>query len=307
MAKIKVRRTHREELPGMVVLRDAAASDLRAYPRPGGVLDLDMEADPTLQHLVTHDPDGCVTALDRDETLGFAASHVRSRQWILSELWVLPQHRGRGAGGALLSTAIAYGERSGAREFMAVVPTEGPVQSLLVGHGFRHLTPVFAFTLDPELAESVGGATARLHAGRDVTKDRFAQRGQSDLDRLDRLTRNISRVADHTYWLKDRHLGLAFVKHADRVAAYAYGGRDQVGPVVGASQDAALSALGWALQLAVVQDAPGPLRVLVPERFHIAVEALVEAGARLEATYGLWGRDLGGTFDRYVPGTLSLP
>jgi ribosomal protein S18 acetylase RimI-like enzyme len=307
MAKIKVRRTLREELPGMVVLRDAAAADLRSFPRPGGILDLDMEADPTLQHLVTHDPDGCVTALDRDETLGFAASHVRSRQWILSELWVLPQHRGRGAGDALLSTAIAYGERSGAREFMAVVPTEGPVQALLVAHGFRHLTPVFGFALDRELAEAVGGAAARLHAGADVTGERFKQRGQGEIERLDRLTRNVTRVADHTYWLKQRRLRLAFVKHGDRVTAYGYGGSGQIGPVAGSTQDAALSALGWALQLAVSQRADEPLRVLVPERFRVAVEALVEGGARLEATYGLWGRGLGVPLDRYVFGTLSLP
>ena len=190
---------------------------------------------------------------------------------------------------------------------MALAPTEGPVQSLLIGHGFRHVTTVFAFTLDTELADNVGGAAARLHAGADVTKDLFHQRGQGDLDRLDRLTRNISRVVDHTYWLKSRRLGVAFVKHADRVAAYAYGGHDQVGPVAGASQEAALSALGWALQLAVAHRVPEPLRVLVPERFRGAVEALVEGGARLEATYGLWGRDLAGSFDRCVFGTLSLP
>ena len=79
MAKIKVRRTNREELPGLVVLRDAVAAELAAFPSSRGVLDLDMDVDPDLTHLITHDPDGFLTAEDKQETVGFAAGHVRSR------------------------------------------------------------------------------------------------------------------------------------------------------------------------------------------------------------------------------------
>ena len=63
MAKVKVRRTHREELPGAVVLRDAVAGS------GSQILDLNMEIDPDLNHLITHDPDGFMSAVDRDETL----------------------------------------------------------------------------------------------------------------------------------------------------------------------------------------------------------------------------------------------
>lgn len=124
MARIKVRRINREELPGIAILRDAVAADLAAYPANRGTLDLDMEIDPDLRHLLAHDPDGFFTAMEKDETLGFAAAHVRSRQCILSELWVLPQHQGNGAGGALLDRVLAYGGRSGAREYLAMVPAE---------------------------------------------------------------------------------------------------------------------------------------------------------------------------------------
>lgn len=307
MAKIKVRRTLREELPGMVVLRDAAAADLPAFPRGSGVLDLEMEADQTLQHLVTHDPDGCLTALDRDETLGFAAAHVRSRQWVLSEMWVLPQHRGLGAGAALIDKALAYGERSGARDFLAMVPVEGAIQSLLVSHGFRHITPVFALEVPASDAETVGAALSRLHPGQEVTSELFNRRGQADLDRIDKLTRGITRAIDHVHWLKERRMGAAFVRQGDRIAAYAYGGRDQVGPVAGSTQDAALCAIGWALTLAVKQRATGSLRILVPEHFRTAVEALLDNGARIAATFALYGRDVSQSFDRCAFGALSLP
>jgi len=243
MAKIKVRRINREELPGAAILRDAVAADLAAFPSNRGVLDLDMDIDPNLRHLLKHDPDGFFTAYQGEETLGFAASHVRSRQWILSELWVLPQHQGHGAGDALLSRVLAYGERSGAREFLAVVPTEPAIQATLLGHGFEPLMPVYLFSISDEAAARLASTLTRLLPGKDVTNDLLSRRGQADLDRIDRVTRNVTRDVDHGFWLKERQLRAAFVRQGERIAAYAYGGRDQVGPVAGSTQEAAVSAL----------------------------------------------------------------
>ena len=48
MAKVKVRRTSREELPGMVILREATAGTLPALRGGAQVLDLDMDVDPDL-------------------------------------------------------------------------------------------------------------------------------------------------------------------------------------------------------------------------------------------------------------------
>ena len=93
MAKVKVRRTNREELPGIALLRDAVSDEISSAPHGPRVLDLDMEVDPDLQHLMRHDPDGFFTAIEGDETVGFAAGHIRSRQCSLSEMWVLSQHR----------------------------------------------------------------------------------------------------------------------------------------------------------------------------------------------------------------------
>ena len=61
MGRVKVRKATREELPGIVVIRDAAAqSDGNFQSRPT-VLDLDMEVEPELLHLLTHDPNGFFT------------------------------------------------------------------------------------------------------------------------------------------------------------------------------------------------------------------------------------------------------
>jgi len=306
MGKIKARRTSREELPGIAVLRDAAASGIAAYPSNRGVLDLDMEVDPTLKHLITHDPDGFFTAIDRDETVGFGAAFVRSRQCVLSELWVLPQHRGRRAGEVLLRRVLAYGDQSGAREYIALVPLEPAVQALLLRHTFRPLTPVYQFELTPSVAAKLGPALAALLPGRNASSDLIERRGQADVDRIDRVTRNVTREVDHVYWLKERSFRASLVRQGSRIAAYAYGGLDQVGPVAGSTREAALSGLGWAINAALAQGEAASILVRVPAPFTSAVEALQESGARLQSTMMLFGVNTSLSFDRSILGPPNL-
>ncbi len=307
MAKIKVRTINREELPGIAILRDAVAADLAAYPSSRGTLDLEMDTDPELRHLLSHDPDGFFTVYQGGETLGFAAAHVRTRQCILSELWVLPQHHGRGAGKALLSRILAYGERSGAREFLAMVPTEPAIQALLLGHGFEPLTTVYQFSLPISSATRLASGLKGLLQGKDATIDLLNRRGQADIDRIDRVTRNITREADHVFWLKERQLRVALVQQGTRIAAYSYGGVDQVGPVAGSTQDAALAALGWALDLAVSAGATGEIELRIPSPFGSAVEAILDTDANLHATLLVYGKGISLSFDRSLFGTLCLP
>lgn len=301
MAKVKVRRTHREELPGVVVLRDAVAGSGQE------VLDLDMEIDPDLNHLITHDPDGFMTVVDRDETLGYGAAFIRSRQWILSQLWVLAQHQGMGAGEALLSKLINYGEHSGVREYFALVPPTGSIQALLLGHGFRPVVPVFHLQLSAAAASAPAGAMGRLLPAKEVSQDLLGRQGQGDVDRIDRISRNVIREGDHHYWLKDRSSKAVFVRQGTRIAGYGYGGPDQVGPVAGTTQEAALCALGHAMQLALEARPEQDLSVHVPAFFDPAVQALLEAGASIKGTSILYGRDLTSSFDRVVFGSSTLP
>jgi GNAT superfamily N-acetyltransferase len=307
MAKVKVRRTNREELPGIVVLRDAVAAPLDGYPHRRHVLDLEMDVDPNLRHLMKHDPDGFFSAIERDETLGFAAAHVRSRQCVLSELWVLPQHHGKGAGEALLRRIVTYGERAGAREFLAVVPAEPAIQGLLLRHSFEPITLVYLIHIRASEGRRLGEALSSLFPGQDATAMLLSRRGPADIERIDRATRNINREVDHEYWLKERGFKVAFISQGSRVAAYAYGGVDQVGPVAGSTPEAALGALGWALNSSLDMSEGADLWLRVPAPFAPAVEALQESGGRLHATEILYARNLALAFDRCVLGASNLP
>ena len=306
MAKVKARRTHREELPGIALLRDSVATEITAHQTRPAILDLDMEVDPNLRHLMDHDPDGFFTAVESDETLGFGAAFIRARQCFLSELWVLPQHQGKGAGELLLKKTLLYGDRSGAREFLALVPCEPVIQSLLLRYSFKPLTPVYQFHISRQAALPLADAMANLFSGRNATSDLLDRRGQADIDRIDQVTRGITREVDHTYWLKERSFNAALVRQGDRIAGYGYGVADQVGPVAGSSRDAALCALGWGLQLALADGAQNPL-IRVPAPFGAAIRALQEAGARLHSTLMLYGINVSAAFDRCVLGVPNLP
>ncbi len=306
MASIKVRRIHREELAGVQILKQAVAQEAGLTEGAPRQLDLEGEVDPELVHLKTHDPDGFFCALDRDETLGFAAAHVRSRQWILSEMWVLPQHRGKGAGGALLRRLLAYGERSGARERLALVPPLPSIQALLLGAGLRPVCPVYVVHLSAGAVDVAASSLSRTLPGQDMTRELLKRRGQADLDRLDRLVRGIRREVDHVFWIKERGLNLALVRQGERIAAYGYGGAGQVGPVAGSTREAALAGLGWALGLAR-KAGSGPLEVPVPAPFGEALDALFDAGGRIRRTLLLYGSGTQLQPDRWIPGRPNLP
>ena len=307
MAQIKIRRASREELPGIALLRDSVAAAEDGREGGGVVLDLDMEIDPTLGHIMTHDPDGFLTAMHKEETVGFGAAHIRGTQWTLSELWVLPQHRGSGAGEALMTKLLAYGERSGARNFMAVVPNNGPLVWLLLRHGFQPLTLVYDFWIARTEAATLATALSGLLPNQDVTQDLLEQRGQADLDRIDRLTRKTTREIDHIFWLKELGLNATFVRQGNRIAGYGYGGRSQVGPVAGTTQDAALAALGCALSSALEQSLKKHLHIRIPAAFTPAVEAALDSGAHLRRVFSIFKLGELPVFDRTILGPANLP
>lgn len=305
MARVKIRRTHREELPGLIVLRDAASQ--AKLTSDGKVLDLDMGADPELDHLISHDPDGFVSAVEKDEALGFASAHIRSRQCIISQLWVLEQHRGKGAGEALLSTLLNFGERTRVKEYLAIAPAEGPIQGLLYSHGLNPEGLLYRFQISPEQAEELGRRLSQLLPGLDATTEVLNRHGQADIDRIDKGSRNITREVDHHFWLKQKLSRISFVREGQRIAAYGYGGPQQIGPVAGSTPGAALCALGRAL-LSAFEAAPDKnFEINVPADFRPAIEALLEKRVPIVGSSVIYGSGLDIRLDRIVLGLPALP
>ncbi len=285
----------RAALPGW---EDTAPSSVRGHAASDLALDL--------AHLARHDSDGFLVASVGDEVVGFAASFVRSRQLAVTQPWLLPEYQDHEVADALLRRAMAYGDRSGASECTAHLLSEAHWQAAFFRFGLRPRFPVYRLSLTVEAARVAGRELAKLLPGSELTKEAMARRaGAADLERLDRLARGVARPMDHEYWLGERRLRLAKVRDGQRISAYAYGGAGQCGPVAGATTEAALAGIGWALQLAA-EGSTESVQILVPAAFEAALENLLDAGARCLAAGSWMTRNQGGGLERYVLPSVTI-
>jgi hypothetical protein len=260
-----------------------------------------------LDHLARVDSDGFLTVSMDNDVVGFASSHIRSRQLVLPQVWVLPEAREHGVAEALMRRTIGYGERSGATDCVAHVLGGAVDQAICLRFGLKPRFPVYRMSVPAETARQVGMELAKLLPGSELTKDVLARRsGAADLERLDKLARGIVRPMDHEYWLGTRNLRLAKVRDGQRVGAYAYGGAGHCGPVAATTKEAALAGLGWALQLAA-DDPLLPVELLVPAPFESAMEQLLDAKASCLAVSMWMTRQPVSGMDRYIlPSTTMV-
>jgi len=290
------------------------AEHLRALlPGWEGTVPVDSQRHPSdlahdLAHLAHYDADGFLIASHDASVLGFIPAFVRSRQLVLAQPWVLPEARDEGVTDVLLRRALAFGERSGAIEFNAHLLGAAADHAAAFRFGLRPRFPVYRLRLAAEPARQVGSELAKLLPGNELDPEELARRsGAADLERLDRLGRGVSRPMDHDYWLNGRQLRLAKVKEGQRLAAYAYGGAGQCGPVVGTTREAALAALGWALQFAGEAAGAAWVDLLVPAPFESALEHLLEARAACLSVATWMSRQPGPTFERVILASATLP
>ncbi|HVN76131.1 MAG TPA: GNAT family N-acetyltransferase [Thermoanaerobaculaceae bacterium] len=307
--KVKVQPVSRVGIEPLVAMAEQLRASLPGWDDTArepmrGQAPSDLALD--LAHLAHHDGDGFLVASVGDEVVGFAASFVRSRQLTVTQPWLLPEFEDHEVAEMLLRRAIAYGDRSGATEWTSHLLCEAHWQAAFFRFGLRPRFPVYRLSMTPEAARIAGRELAKLLPGSELTRDALTRRaGAADLERLDRLARGVARPMDHEYWLGERRLRLAKVRDGERISAYAYGGPGQCGPVAGATTEATLAGIGWALQLAADSEAES-VQILVPAVFESALDHLFDAGARCLAASTWMTRNPGGSLERYVLPSVTL-
>lgn len=272
-------------------------------PPPRQASDLVLD----LAHSARHDIDGFLAASIHDEVVGFAVTAVRSRTALISHFWLAPDEGDPAAGEQLLRRCLAFGERAGVTEVSAHLLASPGHHALFFRFGLRPRFPVYRFTLDADGARRLGTELKKLSPGSEVTQDVLQRRiWVRDLERLDRVVRGFQRPMDHEYWVAGRGLRIALVKDGTRVSGYAYGGPGQCGPVVAATPDAGLCAMGWALELAAGEQ-DTPVQILLPAPFEAACEQLMEAHASLKAVSTWVSRQGVSGMDRCLLGSVTIP
>jgi len=301
--KVKVQPVSRLALAQLVELAEHLRSALPGWEdavAESGRTRQPIDLDHDLAHLAHHDQDGFLTAGLDNEVIGFAAGYVRSRLLTITHFWLLPEQEDERLAAALMRRLLAFGDRAGVADAAFHALGGAAIQGLALRHGLKPRFPVYRLTLEADLAWRAGQELSRLLPGTEHTDEALERRvGLGDLDRLDRLMRNVTRPMDHEYWLNQRQLRLATVREGRRVAAYAYGGAGQCGPVVATTPEAALAALGHALAFAGAASV-GPVAVLVPAPFEPALEHLLGAGAQCRAVSQWMSRNPATGMDRTV-------
>jgi GNAT superfamily N-acetyltransferase len=94
-------------------------------------------------------------ALDGSQGLGFTqlypvfSSVATAPMWLLNDLYVTPDARGRGVGAALLERARVHALESGASQLMLETAGDNPARSLYERCGWQLVTERVFYTRDP--------------------------------------------------------------------------------------------------------------------------------------------------------------
>jgi GNAT superfamily N-acetyltransferase len=190
------------------------------------------------EHLLRSSKGGFWVAEEGSTLVGIACALIRDAEWLLTHLYVLPEHQGHGVGRGLLERALRNA-RGADRHAACADGGHFASTSLLMRHGLYPARdviglqgPVSAFerlraNADGLLAEPLGAHSTSLIGHIDV---------------LDRQVRGTGRSDDHKFWIEIGMRGLVFRRHG-QIVGYAYcspwGG---IGPVA-AHHDSDLPAM----------------------------------------------------------------
>ena len=93
------------------------------------------------------DPDGLCVAEGDGEIVGFAFSWVTGDLWFLAELFISPDHQGRGIGSELLKRTFEHARKAGVQQKALITFTFNTIsQGLYIRHGMFPRLPIYFFT-----------------------------------------------------------------------------------------------------------------------------------------------------------------
>ena len=242
------------------------------------------------------DPDGLWVAEADGEIVGFALSWVCGSLWFLAELFVSPDHQGRGVGNELLARTFEHARKAGATNKSLITFTFNVVsQGLYIRHGLLPRLPIYLVSVARDVL------TSRLQGDKLVsTHIQPTASHLKTLTQLDVGTLGISREKHHRYLLSDGTMKGILLHDGGDCVGYAYvSSTGHVGPMAVAQASGMGSAFRTALDLAAASGAAQVSAFLpgVSEGLTIAVEH----GMRIAFPMVLVSTRDFGDWTRYLP------
>jgi GNAT superfamily N-acetyltransferase len=244
------------------------------------------------------DTGGLWVAEDAGAIVGFAFSWVCGDLWFLAELFVSPDHQGRGIGHELLKRTSDHAEKSAARNRALITFAFNTVSlGLYARNGMFPRLPLYNLNVAREvLTERLPGARLRCVP---IENDPAQLRS---IGRIDEAVLGVSRDKHHRHLIADSGLrGVLFHAAGDEVAGYAYlSPSGHIGPL-GVAQPALLGpAFETALHLAT-EGGPAQVSALIPGPSDVALGTAMAHGMRITFPMVLVAAREFGKWTQYLP------
>ncbi|HEX7923289.1 MAG TPA: GNAT family N-acetyltransferase [Bradyrhizobium sp.] len=243
------------------------------------------------------DAGGLWVAEEDEQILGFAWSWVCDDMWFLAQLFVSPDHQGRGVGDELIMRTLEHAEQSHASNRVLITFSFNTVsQGLYIRHGLLPRFPIYGLSASREqLMGHLRGPrydTTPLEADGSTLR-RLAQADQRVL--------GVSRAKHHCYLINDSGVSGFNLYDRNDWVGYAYvdaGGH--VGPVAVMEFQDVAPAFRTALHLAV-ESGSSLVSAFLPGASASALETAMELGMRIKFPMLLMSSREFGNWVQYLP------
>jgi len=243
------------------------------------------------------DADGLWVAEEGERILGFAWSWVCDDIWFLAQLFVSPDHQGRGIGNELLARTLKHAEKSGASNRVLITFSFNTVsQGLYIRHGLFPRFPIYSVSASRE--QLIGN----LHGSRyDATPLKEEGPTLRRLAQVDERVLGVSREKHHRYLINNGGTRGFNLYDGNDWAGYAYvdaGGH--VGPLAVMETHAVATALRTALHLAA-ESGSSKVSAFLPGAGEAALNTAIEHEMRINFPMLLMSSRQFGNWAQYLP------
>jgi GNAT superfamily N-acetyltransferase len=243
------------------------------------------------------DPGGLWVAADADDILGFSWSWASGAFWFLAQLFVSPDHQGRGIGNQLLKRALQHAQISEASNKALITFSFNTVsQALYIRHGFFPKFPIYVLSAPRNLISDRMHGSLLQYISLEETAPHLHNLAEIDAHAL-----GILRAKHHRYLLNDSQTrGFALHAGGDWVG-YVYVSADgHIGPLAVSQPDVLGSAFRTALHVAA-EGGSSQVSAFVPGTSDTVLTTALQHGMRIAFPMVLMSTHDPGDWTRYLP------
>ncbi len=245
------------------------------------------------------DPDAFWVAVDDGRMVGYTFSFLRGSLWFLADLFIMPDHQGRGIGRSLIEKTLGSwkGHRITNRALITTAFNRSSA-SLYMRYGMFPRQPLYFASAPRE--KIVQGLESRDTETQEIGESADLEKVRSDLNQIDERALGFSLGWHHEFFLGVQRARCFIFKRNNRPRGYAYVRRNgRIGPLVVTSVSSFGPALNASLSLAAEGDSKD-VAIFFAGSNEEAASACVKHGFRITYPYLFMSAHSVGDWNNYL-------